>query len=1316
MTFTKLALWAPVLAIAALLGSSFTPAALAQSATSGAVVGTVSDATGAVVPKAEVQLLNIDTNATQTQVSNDSGGFFFPNTAPGNYRLTVKMQGFRMANVSDLKVEVNKSLNVAVNLEVGADREIVEVTATAAAQLQTTDSQIGNSVSTDSILRLPTLQRNATELMGLQPATSSTGGANIQLRVAGGVDDQNTVTVDGIDITQGVVAANTALPTPADSIEEFRGGVSNPNANFDRSSGGNIVLIGRRGSNTLHGALYEYFQNFNLNANTWDNNHLGLPKTVIHDNRFGGRIGGPIIKNKTFIFGNYEGRRFQTAAQMNRTVPTETLRQGILQFRDASGTVQRFDLKTASVCGTAGNAPCDPRGLGLDPSVKASWDLMPLPNLAGGDGLNTGIFFGIVPTPVQDDYGVARLDHNFTDKIQFNGSYTYFRRIATCTGCTTSQTGGDLSIINGQLEALVANPQRGSITAAGLTWQIKPNLLNVFRFGYVHDTNATQATTPTQAAGRLNIPGTSSAAGPIAMLVGSGVSTFIDSPIDMDTQRARYQANYNGYWQYIDDMTWVHGRHSVNFGVQLFKLPYTHVRADKVVGSLTSLAALADGDRNFLFPTAANQPLTCGGSVTTNCVRSTDLQNWNRFYASTLGLVDNINILAVRDGNLNPLPFGTNLRNQTNSYAPYFFVQDSWRIKPTLTITAGLAYGWQTSPKEVHDLQTLMINASTGALLNGPDYMTAKLNAALNGQIYNPTVGFLPVGKAGRGVVDVDYGNWAPRASFAWNPAGKKGLMSWMGDRKTVIRGGFGLIYDRTNLVQTVLIPMLGVGYGQTINVQAPLCNVNGASGAGCDASAGAGNVGLSAFRVGVDGTLPLPTVASVSSPVIPPVGKYSEILSFQADPKNKVGRSYNFDLSLQREIPGNMLVEVAFVGRHATRLPQAVSFSNAPYMFVDKASGQSFAQAYDTVANALRANQPVPIQPWFENQLPGIAQAKGSSGTSTAYVASALRSAFTTANLSSLFFNLDGYRRTLSLPTYDNDQAQTLFMRTYIGQANYMAGFITVTKRMSHGLTLSGNYTYSKALDDNVLNQNQAFFYGNSFHPGVDYGPSSYDRRHIFNAHYYYDLPAGHGHKLSGGPIVNGIIGGWYASGIVTAYSGVPLIVTQGNNAFGADVNGFAYNTPAILTSTPSTASAKSYNSSCKAAGANAIGAGGSGMNIFADPCAVFNSARYVNLSSDTRTGRANPFYGLPFWNFDMSFGKSTKITERVSVRLSADMFNVFNHPNFANPYTVANPAAQSGLSLQNPNAFGVITSTFIPANRTNSARWVQFGLRLEF
>src|ERR1051326_2661032 len=436
---TKLALFIPTRAsawitVCAALWVMFVMASgvMGQTSTSGTIVGVVTDPTGAVVPKAEVQLVNLDTNATATQTTGSDGGYVFPNLPPGPYKITVTLAGFRTVTIPNLVVEVNKSSNQPIQLEVGGSNQVVEVTATAAAQLQTTDSQIGNVVSTDAILRLPTLQRNATELMGLQPGTSSTGGNGLQMRVAGAVDDQNTVTLDGIDITQGVVATGTAVPTPADSVEEFRGGVSNPNANLFRASGASITLIGRHGTNAFHGALYEYLQNYHLNSNTWDNNHLGLPKAIIHDNRFGGRVGGPIFKNKTFFFANYEGRRFQSVAQVTRTVPTDTLKAGIIQFRDANGSVQQFNLATASLCGTGGNAACDPRGLGLDPSVKAQWALMPSPNLPGvGDGLNTSGFFGILPTPIHEDYGVARIDHNFSEKLTFNGSYTYFRSIQT---------------------------------------------------------------------------------------------------------------------------------------------------------------------------------------------------------------------------------------------------------------------------------------------------------------------------------------------------------------------------------------------------------------------------------------------------------------------------------------------------------------------------------------------------------------------------------------------------------------------------------------------------------------------------------------------------------------------------------------------------------------------------------------------------------------------------------------------------------------------------------------------------------------------
>lgn len=298
-------LWMAMLGILA-----YSPQAWAQTATTGKIMGTVTDPTGAVVPKSEVQLLNVSTNASTAATTDDAGGFVFPSVPPGSYRLTVKMQGFRIAVVSDVTAEVDRTTTEQVKLEVGGDKEVVEVTATAAAQLQTADAQIGNVLSTENILRLPTLQRNATELMNLQPGVVA-GGANLNMRVSGAIDDQNTVTLDGIDITSNLVASNTSIPTPDDSVEEFRVNVANPSATLMRGSGAQVSLIGRRGSNDLHGALYEYLQNNDLNANTWDNNRAGLAKAIIHDNRFGARLGGPLQKNKTFFFGNYEGRRFR---------------------------------------------------------------------------------------------------------------------------------------------------------------------------------------------------------------------------------------------------------------------------------------------------------------------------------------------------------------------------------------------------------------------------------------------------------------------------------------------------------------------------------------------------------------------------------------------------------------------------------------------------------------------------------------------------------------------------------------------------------------------------------------------------------------------------------------------------------------------------------------------------------------------------------------------------------------------------------------------------------------------------------------------
>ena len=1260
------------------------PIAMAQSATSGAVSGTVTDPSGAVIPAVAVELTSKDTNSVQTAQTNAAGQYTFTGVRPGEYKITVKASGFRTSSIPSVTVEVNKSAELDVKLEVGGDSSIVEVMATTGAQLQTVDAQIGNSISKDLISKLPTLARNVTELMNLQPGVVPTG-SNLGIRTTGAIDDQNTVTLDGVDVTAVVTASGTSVPTPQDSVEEFRVNVSNPNSDLGRASGGQMTLVGRHGANVLHGSGYGFFQNSALNSNTWDNNAAKVLKPDISDQRYGARLGGAIKKNTTFLFGNFEARDFDQVSQVTRTVPTDTLKAGILRFRDGTGSVINYDLKTSSQCGATGDQSCDPRGLGISPSTRAQLALMPASNLnSGGDGLNTLSYLANIPTPIQDRYVVGRFDHIFSESMQFNASYTYFRRI---------QVGaGDISLKD--LASVVSTPQRGTLLTGGLTKTIKPNLINVARFGFVRDVGPNLATSPTVAAGLLNIPGTNTSAGPIGLLIGGGTTAFLDSPIDMDTQRARFQASYSRSYQFNDDITWIKDKHNFRFGAEFRPIWYRHDRADKVVGSITSLVATVD-QGSFLTIPSTNAPQVCATATSANCIKSSDVNNWGRYYASVLGLVDNVNVLAVRDAALKATPFGTNLVNKTWSYATNLNAQDTWRITKELTVSYGVSWGVQTPPKEEKGQQTVQKDLSTGELVDPGKYLAAKLAAAKAGQIYNPTFGWVPVEQAGKPVYNTVWNAFSPRVAMAYSPDKKGGVLgSLFGERKTALRAGFALIYDRSNLVQNVLIPMLGVGFGQTISVNLPKCNASGAGGTGC--VAGSANPGLSSYRVGVDGSIPLPTVAAATVPVVP--DNLAETLSFQVDPFSKLGKSYNVDFSIQRELPGGLIFDLAYVGRFARNLPHAINLTQSPYMFVDSASGQSFAQAYDAIRAQLRSGTTVaniPNQPFFENQFKGIGP------SATQYVLARQASNFTGGNVSNIFLALDGYRRNvLNLPTYNNYQSQVEFMRTYIGSTNYNGALLSIAKKPTHGLQINANYTFSKALDNGLLNQNNAGFYQNSFYPGVEYGPSIFDRKHVFNVNWVYDLPVGKGHLIHLPGAFDRILNGWYTSGIATAWSGVPLWVSD-----------------SALSQTWGDATALGPASGAIQTGAVSTGLNGpisgTGYNFFSNNKADITNFRPVLISADTRSGRANPLRGLPYKNMDISVAKVTKITSirdhEINAKFAADLFNVFNHPNFANP-------SQANLNITNPNTFGTINSSYTPPNRTNSARWIQMSIRVEF
>src|SRR6266571_5147019 len=354
----------------------------AQTASTSTVTGTVSDKTGSSVPNARVDLEDVGTKAKASVTTGSDGGYTFPSVRPGNYSITVSGKGFRQSVVSGVKVEIGKSALVNVTLEVGGMTETVEVTAGTGVELQTLDASIGDVLDSNLLSNMPTLSRDATALVLLQPmaipgfngAVAGSGDGNSNGgTIAGARMDQNTFMLDGGDATsnmEGGGGYNTGfmaqpravVPTPVESLEEFRVQTNNAGVDFTRSLGAEVQMVTRRGTNEWHGAGYWYHQNDELNANDWFRGHrpdtfTGKPFTENpewRDNRYGGRIGGTIWKNKTFFFVFEEERHFFTQAVFQRLVPSAALRAGILKFRDASPT-------------TCGAVPCV-RAFNLNPT------------------------------------------------------------------------------------------------------------------------------------------------------------------------------------------------------------------------------------------------------------------------------------------------------------------------------------------------------------------------------------------------------------------------------------------------------------------------------------------------------------------------------------------------------------------------------------------------------------------------------------------------------------------------------------------------------------------------------------------------------------------------------------------------------------------------------------------------------------------------------------------------------------------------------------------------------------------------------------
>jgi hypothetical protein len=1036
-------------------------------------------------------------------------------------------------------------------------------------------------------------------------------------------------------------------------------------------------------------------------------------------------VGGPllpwdILGGKTYFYINYEGERYPRAGPFSTVVPSDLLRQGIFQIRDASGNIVDYNLATSTQCGT-GSTQCDPRGIGISPVISGLWSKYePLPtNDTCGDRLNTECFIGNINYPLATNFGVMRVDHDFGPKWRGFVSYRYFGE----SNPTTDQVdiGG---LVKGDTLGQPASqsqfPLEPRYLVAGLTTTITPSLNNDLHFSYLRNFwqwDRLAASVP-QVAGipaSLNLPGD---AGIGSALVPMNVNTQATRPRLWDGQDSSIR----------DSLNWLKGTHLIQFGGEVFHQWFHFDRYDNVVGGLTQLKYLVGGGAGSFDFTPDTLPVACTASVSTNCLPSASLGAYEQWYSTLAGMVQAANVVATRTGpdlNLNPLGTPARSYDIVDSYSMYF--NDAWRIKPNLTLNYGLNWTVQMPPYALNGAQDELVDQNN-QIVTEQDYLANRLTAAQNGQNYNPLLGFSPVGVAGGGSkypYKPYWGEFAPRVSIAWNPDfGSSWLGTLFGHKNTVIRAGYGRFYTKNLGIDQVSTPVLGDGFLQPVSCLNP-------TSSGTCTSTGA-STPANAFRIGPDGLVsPLPAITpTLPSPVIPcynpassPACNSSGLeYSFFLDNNFRPGATNSIDFSIQRELKGNIILEIGYVGQYSNHLFNGEDLNDVPWMM--KLNGQTFANAYDNLYFELSKGQAVTPQPFLEAALKGNPYyCTGFTSCSAGVAANEsgnILGQYVTTLWSDMDQNGGGFVFGPSLPS--TVQSGTFYGNTATGVANYNALVVTAQKRMSKGLTLNANFTMGHALG--TLGINQAYTLANLNDPwnvNVDYGNQYFDRKAVFNLLATYNLPFGKGQRwANNNGVADRVLGGWSLSPIFSFGSGLPLAVYTGSfQEFGE-----GYTTNNGCQAIP--LSSMSYSNSAQTGVAPVSGPagtlginndasnGGNNENLFSSSqlLSTFNNFRPALVGIDGRCGAGGILRGQARWNLDLGLTKDTRVNDRVGFQIYAQAFNALNHQQWSDPYLAINDPGDWGALY---GQYGALQLGGAGASN-NYTRIIQLGLRLRF
>jgi hypothetical protein len=1267
--------------------------AQAQTGTS-VVRGTVTDQQGKAVAGATVTLKSVEKNTSRTQVTSDEGVYVFSSVAPGNYTIEVESSGFKKASVSDVAAQVDAQRNVDIILEVGSVSETTNVTAAAEAPINTTDASIGHNFESRRIENLPLNARNIVGLLSLQPGVTRLGEVN------GGRRDQANITLDGVDANEqqtglDVVAATvnttendatktreafaSVLRTNPDAIQEFRVITSGIGAGQGRSSGAQVSLVIKSGTNSFHGSLYEFHRNTITTANDWFNNANGRytandpavlrgdalvgdeknPRPKLIRNIFGGSIGGPIKKDRAFFFYSYEGRRDAAEQSVLQTVPTETLRQGIVRYLNTSGgitTLTQSDL--ARIYSGTG---------GVNQAGLAILNTAPLPNTTEiGDGLNIAGYRFNAPISTKLGAHIAKFDFRLTN------NHSLFLR------------GNFQQDLYGTAPQFPTTPSpnlwvhpKGFVV--GHDWTIGSTLVNNARVGLTRQSFSQQ--------GDSNQP-----------LVNF---RFVYQPFIY--RRALNRTT--PVWNFTDDISWVKNAHTAQFGANV-----RLVRNNRESFANSFDAAVINPSYFDSSGSSLDEPLTD--------LSSGALLNTRSAVAAVLGRVTQYtaNVIFGKDGQ--PLPSGTGAVRSFATEEYEVYGQDVWKIRPSLTLVYGLRWSTATPVYERNGLQ-IAPTVSLG------EFFDRRVEGAKRGQPVNDLITLDLAGKANgkRGFYAQDWNNFAPNISLAWSPDFGDNFFGRLIGRegKSVIRGGFRMLYDRIGSALAVGFDLnSALGFSAASSSAANACNQTTSP---CPLLSGLAPV-VSQYP-----GIVVPT--SLNFPLTHPLEGGRGRLDTTLDDTLVTPQQYTWNLTYGRELPKGFVFEMSYAGRAGRDLLAVRDIMHLNNL-VDTKSGVDWYTAAGMLAGLRESNTPIAsVQsiPYFENLFPGLAGNYTVNGQSVSLTATQAfyrrvarrfinndpaQGAIGGLNTTDWTFVQDIFndRSILGPGAFYHPQYAALSTYSTIGSSDYHGLTLTLRHRFRSDLAFDFNYTFSKSFDNASTLESQlatSNFIRNPLDLRLSRAVSDFDVRHNFNANWLAALPFGNGKKFLSGAnrAVDTIIGGWHLTGIFRLHSGLPIL-----NALGGP---FELGTWATNWQNSSSAVRLNPVNSDNVPNVADPTGGVPGLrpNIFSDPVAAYRSFRSPRAGE---VGDRNILRRPAYFVMDMGLGKTFKMpyAESHQLQFRWEVFNVTNTQPFG---VISAIGVAQDPYLGTPTAdFGRYIDSQKPVGESRPGRVMQFALRYVF